>query len=263
MSALHHLPPEVRDRLRPLKHRLTRIARPGLAPRWSALPRRTTPLSRVYGYDRGTPVDRHYIEDFLRRHGRAPGYGDGDIRCHVLEVGGDEYATRFGGAVSRLDVLHVSAENPQATVVGDLVTGAGIPDNRYDCVICTQTLHVLLDVPAAVATLHRMLKPGGVVLATVPGIATSCRPDRDLWGDYWRFTSRSARVLFEHAFPATGVSVEAFGNVLTATAFLYGAAAEELRPHELALRDPDYELLLGIRACKGTELTLPAPFSPK
>lgn len=244
------VPPAVRARLRPYRQLAVRRLRPALVPRPSALPRQTAPVSRAYGFDRGTPIDRHYIEDFMWRHGPAPGYGGGDIRGDVLEVGGDEYATRFGGAVNRIDVLHVSADNPRATVVGDLTDGAGIPSERWDCVICTQTLHVIFDVRAAIATLHAMLRPGGVALVTTAGIASACKPDKDLWGDYWRFTSRSLRLLFEEVFQPEAVRVEAYGNVLAASAFLYGAAAEELRPRELACRDPEYEMLLAVRAAR-------------
>ena len=55
------------------------------------------PVSRSYGFDRGLPIDRHYIEDFLRRHGSWPGYAAGDIRGAVMEVGDDAYTQRFGG----------------------------------------------------------------------------------------------------------------------------------------------------------------------
>ena len=220
--------------------------------------RRVAPISRGFGMARGLPVDRYYVEDFLRRHGGSSGYGGGDIRGHVLEVGGDDYARQFGGwtgsaedsdsAITALDVLHADASNPIATIVGDLATGDGIPEARFDCIICTQTLHVIYEVEAAIATLQGMLKPGGVALVTFPGITQSCRPDRDLWGDYWRFTTLSARRMFESAFAPEGVRVEAYGNVLAASAFLYGLAAGELRQEELAPRDPDYEMLIAVRA---------------
>jgi SAM-dependent methyltransferase len=237
------LPPGVRRRALQLR---ARVVHPRIG-----LPRRTTPVSRVYGYDRGTPIDRHYIADFISRHGDAPGYGAGDVRGVVMEVGGDEYTRRFGGdAVRRLDVLHVTADNPRATIVGDLATGENVPADAYDCVICIETLQVIYDVRAAIATLHRTLRPGGVVLATVPGITSACLPDRDLWGDYWRFTSESIRRLFAEPFGPAGVRVEAYGNVLAAASFLYGVAAEELRPATLVARDPDYEVVIAVRAQK-------------
>jgi len=213
--------------------------------------RRMRPVSEDWGFDRGNPVDRWYLEDFLNRFSRQAGYGAGDIQGRVIEIGGDDYARRFAsGDGTTIDVLHVSAENPKATVVGDLVTGDGVPENAFDCVICTQTLHVIYDFQAAVGTLHRMLAPGGVALVTVPGITRSCIPDRDFWGDYWRFTAQGAGRMFSEAFEPGNVRVETYGNLLTAMGFLQGMAAEEFRDWELKVRDPDYEVLIGIRAQK-------------
>jgi hypothetical protein len=69
-------------------------------------------------------------------------------------------------------------------------------------------------------------------------------------GDYWRFTSLSAQRLCASAFPPANVRVEAHGNVLAAVAFLHGLAREELRPEELDTKDPDYEVLITVRAVK-------------
>ena len=212
--------------------------------------RRLGPISRNFGFDRGLPIDRYYVEHFLARHASPPGYAAGDIRGRVLEVGDDRYARRFGGPDEKVDVFDVSAENPQATVVGDLTSAERAPSDSFDCIICTQTLHEIYDVRAAIRTLHRMLRPGGVLLTTFPGISQSCRPEKDLWGDYWRFTTMSTRRLFEEVFPAASVQVEAYGNVLAAVAFLHGIAAEELSPDELDPRDPDYEVLIAVRAVK-------------
>jgi hypothetical protein len=96
-----------------------------------------------------------------------------------------------------------------------------------------------------------MLRPGGVVLATMPGISQIVRYDMDRWGDYWRFTTLSARRIFECAFPGGDIGVEAHGNVLVAAAFLYGLSSRELRPEELERNDPDYEVLITVRAVKG------------
>ena len=218
--------------------------------RWGQL-RRLTPISRSFGFDRGMPIDRYYIEDFLRRHGSSRGYGSGDIRGRVLEVGDDVYTRRFGAADS-IDVLHVDEENPAATIVGSLTNPSDLPEDAFDCLICTQTLHVIYDFRAAIRTIERTLKPGGVALVTFPGITQTCRPDRDLWGDYWRFTSLSARLVFEEVFASENVRVEAFGNLPAAIGFLHGLAASELRADELSLRDSDYEVLLGVRAVKAT-----------
>ncbi|HET9464101.1 MAG TPA: glycosyltransferase, partial [Gemmatimonadales bacterium] len=190
--------------------------------------RRLTPVSRRFGWDRGgLPIDRYYIERFLERH-------ESDIAGHVLEVRDDAYTRRFGGArVTRVDVLHPTTDNEKATIVADLSSAEHVPGNTFDCIILTQVLPFIPDVQAAVHTLQRILRPGGVVLATMPGISQIVRYDMDRWGDYWRFTSLSARRIFECAFPEGDVRVEAHGNVLAATAFLQGLSSRELRPDEL------------------------------
>ena len=205
--------------------------------------RRLSPISPVFGLARGQSIDRYYIEDFLDRHRT-------DIRGRVLEVANNSYTTRFGGdKVTTSDVLHVQEGNPQATIVANL-TSDDIPGDLFDCVILTQTLPFIYDTRAAVRTLHRILKSRGVLLATLPGISQISRYDMERWGDYWRFTSLSARRLFEESFPGVDVAVETHGNVLVASAFLYGLAAEELRKKELDHHDPDYEFLITVRAFK-------------
>jgi glycosyltransferase involved in cell wall biosynthesis/SAM-dependent methyltransferase len=204
--------------------------------------RRTTPVSESFGFDRGSPVDRYYIESFLRRNAD-------DIHGRVLEVADANYTKRFGtDQVTRSDVLHARPGNPEATIVGDLCTGEGIPECAFDCIILTQVLPFLWDVPAAIATARRALRPGGVLLVTVPGISQISRHDAERWGDFWRFTSMSARRLFEASFPSDRVQLSVYGNVLAAIAFLQGIAANELRPAELDDRHPDYEVIIAVRA---------------
>ena len=65
-----------------------------------------------------------------------------------------------------------------------------------------------------------------------------------------KFRARSARNLFEEAFAPANVDVRAYGNVLAATAFLHGVAAEELETAELLDSDPGFETLIAIRARK-------------
>src|SRR5262249_28789247 len=200
--------------------------------------------SRAFGKDRGLPIDRYYIERFLAAH--AP-----DIRGRVLEVGYDIYTRKFGGdRVTRCDVLHVTQDNPKATIVADLTCADHIPPNTFDCIILTQTLQFIYEVRAAVETLFRILKPSGMLLATFGGISEISRWDMDRWGHYWNFTTLSAQRLFEESFPAAMVKVEAYGNVLAAIALLHGLASQELRQEELDHHDPDYEVLITVRAVK-------------
>jgi len=203
--------------------------------------RRAEPVSTQFGLDRGRPVDRFYIERFLAANRDL-------IRGRVLEVQERTYTDWFGTAVEHSDVLHAAPGNPEATLVGDLTTGAGIPPGAYDCIILTQTLPFIWDVRAAVRGTRTALKPGGTLLATVPGISQISREDMRDWGDWWRFTSASAQRLFEEEYGAPHVDVEPHGNVVAACALLYGLAQHELEGDELEGRQDDYEVIITIKA---------------
>lgn len=206
--------------------------------------RRVRPISRRFGFGRGLPVDRYYIERFLSACAS-------DIQGRVLEIGDDTYTRRFGGdRIAISDVLDVTEGKPDATIVGDLTSADHIPSDAFNCVILTQTLQFVYGVQAALKTINRILKPGGVLLATFPGISQISRYDMDRWGQYWSFTTKSAQLLFEEVFPPTGVKIEAYGNVLAAIALLHGLATEELTQEELDHRDQAYEVLITVRAVK-------------
>jgi SAM-dependent methyltransferase len=206
--------------------------------------RRLAPISPNWGFDRGTPIDRYYIDRFMQAHAD-------DVSGRVLEIANDEMTRRYGGnRVTHSDVLHPVPAPAPVTLIGNLATGEGLPADAFDCAIVTQTLLFVYDVRAAVHHLHRMLAPGGVALVTVPGITKISPHDMDQWGQFWSFTSASARRLFEEAFPAGTVEIGSYGNVLAATAFLHGVAAEELTADELVHGDREFELLITIRARK-------------
>jgi SAM-dependent methyltransferase len=205
---------------------------------------RLTPISRDWGFDRGRPVDRFYIERFLSEH-------SSDIRGRVLEVSNNDYTVRFGGSrVSRSDVLDVTEGNPRATVIADLTVRKAELEGAFDCIVCTQTLQFIYDVRAAVSQLQRWLKPGGVALVSVPGIAQISREDMHRTGDYWRFTSASLERMFAEEFGDGAARVNVCGNVLAAVALLEGIAAEEIAAADLLETDPQFQLLLTVRAVR-------------
>jgi SAM-dependent methyltransferase len=206
---------------------------------------RLTPISRVFSLDRGLGVERYYIEQFLACNAS-------DIQGHVLEFGDDQYTRKFGAdRVTKSDVLHVAAGEPKATIVADLTCDDSIPSDTFDCIICTQTLQMIYEVRSAVRSLHRMLKPGGVVLVTSHGMSKIGRREGvDPWGEYWHFTAQSLRRLFLEVFLPQNVNIRVYGNVLAAIAFLHGLAATELRREALDHSDPDYEVIIAVRAAK-------------
>ena len=235
------VPAGVRLRLRPLRQAVVdwRRSRP---PKLGDL-RRTTPIDPNWGFERGTPIDRIYVERFIGVHAA-------DIRGRVLEIAAADYTSRFGREVEHVDILMATEGNPEATIVGDLTDAPHIPDAAFDCAIVTQTLQFVYDVSSALSTLHRILAPGGVLLTTVPGLTKISRIEDELYGEWWHYTGRSVRRLAEEAFGAGNVAVATYGNVLTAAGFLYGLAAADLKQEELDAYDPFYEVVIGLRAVK-------------
>jgi SAM-dependent methyltransferase len=208
--------------------------------------RRTTPLDRDWGWSRGTPIDRYYISQFLER-ARA------DIRGHVAEFGARTYSDQYAdGQVSRVDVLSLEG-GPATTLIADLnvAEASAIPIDTFDCIVCTQTLQLVYELRHAIGNLHRALRPGGVLLATVPGISAR-QLEAGNWSNEWcwSITANAARALCIERFSAEQVTIECYGNVFAASAFLYGVAAEELEAGELDTRDPAYPVVVTARAVK-------------
>ncbi len=219
------------------RRRLQRVRHPA----WLGTIRRTTPVSDHYGRDRGTPIDRYYIEQFLAAEREA-------IRGRVLEVMNRDYTVRFGAGVGTSDVLDIDPGNPEATIVSDLAAADSVPTSSFDCFILTQTLQYIYDLKAAVEHAHRILAPGGTLLCTVPVVS---RIDRlQLGSECWRLTTVACSRLFGDVFPADSVAVRARGNVLVGVAFLVGMAAEELSPRELDRDDPFFPVIVSVRATK-------------
>jgi SAM-dependent methyltransferase len=233
VSSAHNL---LRRRWRQLKQRPPRFGKVNFGDFGGV-----TPIDADFGFNRGTPVDRYYVERFLQRHAA-------DIRGRVLEIGDSAYSQRFGGhQITRQDVLHVAADAPQATITGDLSQPGLLPRDAFDCMVLTQTLHLIFDLRAAIAEMYSALKPGGVLLVTVPGIS---KIDPGEWGNswYWSLTHHSARRLFAEVFGQDNVAVSAFGNVYAATAFLQGLALEEVKHNKLDIEDASYPLIVTVRA---------------
>lgn len=223
----------VRGALGRLRRALTRGRAPVRLDGWT----RADPVSRRFGLERGTPIDRRYIENFLASESSS-------IRGRVLEVGDDVYTRRFGSGVTRTDVLHAVAGTPGATVIGDLTRPETLNEAAFDCFLCTQTLNFVFDPGAALAGARRLLAPGGTLLLTVGGISQISRFDADRWGMYWGFTPQSLARLLDAVAPGAH-AIRSFGNPLAAAALLYGLAVEDLPdPALLDRSDPDYPVIL-------------------
>jgi SAM-dependent methyltransferase len=203
-------------------------------PRWGNL-RRTTPFSSTFGFERGTPIDRHYLQRFLHAH-RDRITGD------VLEVQTNSYTRRYGRDLRRMDTFDI---NPMfhPTYLCDLAHSEdALPSAAFDCVLLPQTLQHLRELDACLAHLVRVVRPGGVILASAAGLM----PLTGDVPDYWRLSPDGWRERLAGAWSGADVTVEGHGNCLTAVAAQLGLALEELTDAELDAHDPRYPVITTI-----------------
>lgn len=120
------------------------------------------------------------------------------VKGDVLSIGsggdidkeGATYRQYFRGAES----YTTSDVDPQygCDLVVD-VRRMGIGSSSFDGVFCSGVLEHVDELHAAVAEIHRILKPGGVLIVGVPFL----QPIHRAPGDYWRFTEFGLRELLK------------------------------------------------------------------
>lgn len=205
--------------------------------------RSVTPFSKQFGFDRGGAIDRYYVENFLEKEADS-------IKGRVLEIGDNSYTLQYGkDRISKSDILHVDDSNKSATIVGDISNAPHIPDNSFDCLILTQTLHLIYDFKEALNTCYRILKPGGTLLLTVPGITPIDHFEwKETW--YWSFTDKAMKKVMNETFKNGKSEVNNYGNVHVATAFLYGLGLQEISKVKLDEHDPHFQVIITVKAVK-------------
>lgn len=206
-----------------------------------------TLVSSKMGCDRGTPIDRIYIERFLKENAHY-------ITGTVMEIGDRTYTEKYGKRVSKSLVLTVDKVYVNKDVhYGDLQTGEGCKEAFLDCFILTQTLPFIYDVQSACKNIMRMLKPGGVAMLTVSGISMVSQYDDSRWGHYWGFTRTSLKKLFRDYTKENAIEIVSMGNCKTAAAFIYGLSAEDLDRQDFTVDDPLTPVMLGMVVKKEIE----------
>ncbi len=198
----------------------------------------TIPASRVFGTERGKPIDRYYIEKFLDDNRQS-------IWGETLEIAETTYSLKYGEErIKHAYMLHVNGWGENA-IKGNLETGEGLEDCRYDTLVITQTLMFTYDLYNAAENIYRTLRHGGTAFVTVAGISQISRYDADRWGSYYSFHKDALHRLFEPLFGQENVSVKSYGNVKTAIAMLYGLCCEDLVESDFAVYDKDYPVIIG------------------
>lgn len=195
-----------------------------------------TPISCKFGYDLGTPIDRYFIEKFLQENSDK-------ILGTVLEIAESTYSLKYGQNKIEAKIIHVD-KNYKADLYCNLETGEGIIENYADCFIMTQTLPFIFNINEVCKNALRLLKTGGTLLITVPGITQISRYDYDRWGQFWSFTEMSLKKLFSQFVPEKNIQIKSYGNVKLASLFLYGVPLEKIKKKDLEYSDNDYQMVI-------------------
>jgi hypothetical protein len=227
--------------------RIKKIAKRKLDPVRGNWLNRKEPFSKAFGLDRGAAIDRRFMEEFLFLHNE-------NIQGKVLEIGGDQYTYQFGTNLVSTSILAGSKNSPRSSCFPYPLYDLTAPNSlitvgKYDCVIATNVLNFIYDLKAAIQGLARIVQPdSGVLLATLAGVSQISRFDYDRWGDYWRLNDMSVCRLFEEYFEE--VEIIAYGNAPLAAAFIMGLSQEEVPGSLFEYHDPDYQILIGVKASK-------------
>ncbi len=197
------------------------------------------PISKMYGFDRGKPIDRYFIENFLEENKQY-------IKGRCLEIVDNQYTLKYGTKkVLHSDVLDIF-QTKKANIHGDLRNLFQVKDNKYDCCLVTQTFNVIDDYNSAIKECFRILKPGGILLATIPTIS----PCWNLKINLWRFSQESALFVFGKNFGIKNTQVKGYGNHEAIKGFWIGLASEDLSFSELTNIDESLPLIIGVKAQK-------------
>jgi SAM-dependent methyltransferase len=199
------------------------------------------PLSDDYGFDRGTPVNRRYIESFLAEH-------QADVHGSMLEIGDSRYSEAFGqGRVAVFTVVDIETSNRKATLIADLIATESLNRDSYDCILLVETLHLLGEPGTCLENCWRALRPHGTLLITVPALKrlSPSHPETD----YWRFTPAGLEALMTRRWPGQ-FSVSAYGNLRACIAFLLGHVVEECDGNDMDVPDARFPLTVAAHARK-------------
>lgn len=195
------------------------------------------PVDDSFGFSNGTPIDRYYIESFLKENSKL-------VKGTICEISELNYSKKFAQSGSNFELFDINPKNINATIIGDLQDPTTIPESVIDCFILTQTLNFIENTDLVIQSIFKILKPGGVCLLTVSGISQISSYDMTRWGDYWRFTDHSLNVVLNKYFKSRNILINTYGNLYAAKSFLDGECIENLDKEDLMVKDDKYQITI-------------------
>lgn len=185
--------------------------------------------------DRGTPIDRFYIEKFVKSKRKY-------ISGNIYEIGDDFYSKKYAQPHSKFTVLTYKENEPFAKHNINFNKKNSHLYNTADCLIVVQTLNFLYNTKNAISEIRNILKYDGCAIITVSSITPVSLYDYKRWGDFWRFTDMALRELLLEFFSIEEIEIRSFGNYDSTMFYLSGACAEEVNESILNHIDPEFGL---------------------
>ena len=198
---------------------------------------RLWPFSHRFGFDRGAPVDRYYLQQFVRSIRPV-------VRGRCLEIGGslkNNWLYRFD--VDEFRTLELEQSRVADDLVGDAADRGVLDPESWDSILA---FHVLEHCPNPFAVASNMcawLRPNGHACIVVP----CAQRVHNYPGDYWRFMPDGLRVLFRDF---SEVNVSTYGNPLTVVSNYLALSHTELLAEDMDAVHPDYPVLACVVARK-------------
>ncbi|SON53914.1 putative glycosyltransferase EpsE [Hartmannibacter diazotrophicus] len=192
----------------------------------------TQPLFPREG-NRGKALDRIFALDFCRSWSER-------IRGDVLEFGDDAKARQFGRDASSIRIA------PMDGIPAMLDGSASMAQRTFDCIIAIDVIQYQPDVRAFLEGVTGLLKPGGSLLVSFPGLL----PLLEGQGDLWRFTPDGVRRLLAKVCPGADIEIVTYGNAATAAGIQHGLGERDFGPELLQASDLTRAVMIMARITK-------------
>ena len=112
-----------------------------------------------------------------------------------LGCGNMPFRSFVSGQLIGYDSLDLFPRHTLVTYVGDIQNMTMIQDETYDTALCMEVLEHVPDPFRAAREIYRILKPGGILVMSVPHLSRL----HDEPHDYYRYTRHGVRCLLEQA----------------------------------------------------------------
>ena len=194
--------------------------------------------SEKFGFDRGTPIDRYYIDHFLKNLNLENNFN------RSLEFGEILYSDSFK-VKEKYFLSHPEYETRDIAsnqILFDLNSEHSYEGTKFDLILSTNVINFTKNPFVSIKHHIDMLNSRGTLVLTVSASMPISKFDAERWGDYWRFTPDGLNQLLRTL--NCEYHIKSFGSFVTSIAFLCGLSAEEIDATDLNKNDDSYPIVV-------------------